>query len=94
MIMCTNNVHKRHMHLIIILYTFLYFCTGLEINFQKPVYSILEGSPLSVTVQFRPTQSPFTFTVKPVSIASAETSGLGDFIYFDNIREDSGATAG
>ena len=68
--------------------------TGLEINFEKTEYSIVEGSPLSVLVQFRPTQSPFTLTVKPVSIASAETSGLGDFIYVDNIQEDSGATAG
>ena len=63
-------------------------------HFEKAEYSIVEGSPLSVLMQFRPTQSPFTLTVKPVSIASAEASGLEDFIYFDNIQEDSRATAG
>ena len=70
------------------------FCTGLEINIQKTDFSIVEGSPLSVLMQFRPTQSPFKLTVKPVSIASAEASGLGDFIYFNNIREGSRATPG
>ena len=66
----------------------------LEINFEEAGYSITEGSPLNVLIQFRPTQSPFTLTVRPVPIASADGSDLEDYINCTCIAEASRATAG
>ena len=45
-------------------------CTGLEINFERDDYSILEGSSnpvIHVRLQFRRTHRPFTMTIFPVS---------------------------
>ena len=75
-------------------YTRLFLYTGLEINFEESDYSIIEGTPLRVLMQFRPAQNPFTFTVRPVSITSAEDIGLEDFINCASIGEASRATAG
>ena len=66
----------------------------LEINFGKADYSIIEGTPLSVLMQFRRSQSPFNITLRPISISSAEDCGLGDFINCAAIREDFRATPG
>ena len=54
----------------------LYCYPVLEINFEEDDFSIIEGSPLNVLMQFRPTESPFTLNVRPVSIADAEDIGL------------------
>ena len=75
-------------------YTPLLFDTGLEINFEEADYSVLEGTPLSVLMQFRSTQSPFTLSVRPISIANAEDRGLEGFINCASIEEASRATAG
>ena len=66
----------------------------LEINFGKADYSIIEGTPLSVLMQFRRSQSPFNITLRPISISSAEDCGLGDFINCAAIGEDFRATPG
>ena len=66
----------------------------LEINFEEADYSIIEGTPLSVLMQFRKTQSPFNITLRPVSISSAEDCGLGDFINGAAIKENFRATPG
>ena len=69
-------------------------CTGLEISFEQPQYSIREGETLSpvMRLQFRETQNPFTVTFYPVSITTAKTEfEVGDFIMSSVIDE---ATAG
>ena len=66
----------------------------MEINFEEADYSIIEGSPLSVLMQFRRTQSPFTLTVRPVTITSVEEGGLEGFINCTTSREASRATPG
>ena len=66
----------------------------LEVNFEEADYSITEGTPLSVLMQFRRTQSPFNITFRAVSISSAEDCGLGDFINCAAIGEDFRATPG
>ena len=76
------------------LYTLVSFHTVLEINFEEGDYPITEGTPLSVLMQFRRTQSPFNITLRPVSISSAEDCGLGDFIDCAAIGEDFRATPG
>ena len=45
-------------------------------------------------MQFRRTQSPFTLTVRPVTIASAEDDGLEGFINCTTVREASRAIPG
>ena len=47
-----------------------YKTIGLEINFAEYGYSITEGSPLSIVMEFRHTQ--ITLTLRALSIASAE----------------------
>ena len=69
----------------------------LEINFLESDYSIVEGfAQLSsqITLQLRQNQNPFTLTLSPVSIDTAESKGLQDFINFDTILAGSRATAG
>ena len=66
----------------------------LEVNFQEADYLITEGSPLSVLLRFRSTENPFTLTIRPVPIASAEDSGLGSFINCARAGEDARATPG
>ena len=79
---------------VLTLYTHVSFHTVLEINFKEAEYPITEGTPLSVLMQFRRTQSPFNITLTPVSISSAEDCGLGDFINCAAIGEDFRATPG
>ena len=61
-----------------------FLITGLEINFEESDYSIEEGGTLSTDIrfQFRGTQNPFTVTLTPVDIDTAEALGLGFFINF------------
>ena len=69
----------------------------LEINFLESDYSIVEGSAeLSspIMIQLRQNQNPFTLMLSPVSIDTAESMNLEDFIYFDTILPGSRATAG
>ena len=69
----------------------------LEINFEECDYSIIEGvSVLSgtMTLTFRTNQNPFSVTLTPVTIARADSLGLGSFINSDNIRPTFRATAG
>ena len=61
--------------------------TGLQINFEESDYSIEEGGTLSnIRLQFRNNQNPFTVTLTPVDIDTAEALGLGFFInsYFNS----------
>ena len=70
--------------------------TGLKINFEESDYSIEEGGTLSTNIrfQFRNNQNPFTVTLTPVDIDTAEALGLGFFIYFEDINLLSRATSG
>ena len=56
--------------------------TGLEIAFEESDYSIEEGGTLSTNIrfQFSNNQNPFTVTLTPVDIDTAEALGLGFFI--------------
>ena len=69
---------------------------GLEINFEDSDYSSTEGSGLRtpITMQFRNNQNPFTIIFSPVTIATAEGKGVGNFINSDTIEEEARATAG
>ena len=75
------------------------FTAVLEINFGESDYSIEEGglgvlsSP--ITLQFRTNQNPFTVMLSPVTVATAEEMGLGNFI-INSYRIESSfrATAG
>ena len=79
---------------LIMFFTFPCCYIELEINFAEIDYSITEGSPLHIEIQFQRTQIPFTLSLRAVSIASAEASGLGNFLPFatDYIDEDFRAT--
>ena len=79
---------------IMTLYTFVSLYTVLEINFEEADYPITEGKLLSVLIHFRRTQSPFNITLRPLSIASAEDIGLGDFTNCAAIWNDSRAIPG
>ena len=67
--------------------------TGLQINFEESDYFIEEGGTLSTDIrfQFRNNQNPFTVTLTPVDIDTAEALGLGFFI---NSYDISRATSG
>ena len=78
-----------------------FLITGLEINFEESDYSIEEGGILSTDIrfQFSNNQNPFTVTLTPVDIDTAEALGLGFFInsydiYFEDINLLSRATSG
>ena len=47
-----------------------------------------------ITLQFRINQNPFTVRLSPVTVATAEEMGLGDFIYSYRIESSFRATAG
>ena len=70
----------------------------LEISFRESDYSIQEGSDMlssPITLQFRNNQSPFTVRLSAVTIETAETQGLGDFIRSsDSFLETQRATEG
>ena len=69
----------------------------LEINFGESDYSIAEGSErLSsrITLQLRENQNPFTLTLTPVTVDTAEAMGLGVFINSESIAQISRATTG
>ena len=65
------------------------------INLEESDYSIEEGGTLStdIRLQFSNNQNPFTVTLTPVDIDTAEALGLGVFIDFD-ISAISRATLG
>ena len=69
----------------------------LEINFGESDYSIAEGSErLSsrIRLQLRENQNPFTLTLTPVTVDTAEAMGLGVFINSESIAQISRATTG
>ena len=64
-------------------------------NFYQSDYSIIEGSATlssPITLQFRENQNPFTIMLSPVTVATAEAAGVGDFINADTIDLGSRAT--
>ena len=73
---------------------------GLEIYFEKSNYKIEEsahqtlGSCANISFQFRNNQSPFTVTLSPVSIDTAEKMGLVFLINSQAITLISRATPG
>ena len=79
-------------------YRVYYFCHKvLQINFDQSDYTIEEGSATlssPITLQFRENQSPFTIMLSPVTVATAEAAGVGDFINAVNIDPGSIATTG
>ena len=69
----------------------------LEINFEESDYSVQEGSGMlssQITLQFRNNQNPFTVMLSPVTVATAEEMGLGNFIINYRIESSFRATAG
>ena len=55
----------------------------LQINFGESDYSVAEGYPIlsyPITLQLMENQNPFTLTLTPVTVDTAETMGLGLFI--------------
>ena len=67
----------------------------LEIYFGESVYSAPEGSVTlntPLTLKFRRNQNPFTITLSPVTVNTAESQGVGFFINSATIT--SRATAG
>ena len=69
----------------------------LEINFAEPDYTFVEGSELSclpIVLQFKKNQNPFTVRISQVTIDTAESQELGDFIDSDSIIPDLRATTG
>ena len=69
----------------------------LQISFGELDYSIGEGAgelSYPITLQFRINQNPFTVMLSPVTVATAEEMGLGDFIYSYRIESTYRATAG
>ena len=71
--------------------------SDLQINFGESDLTIVEGSNMLSTpikLQFRAIQNPFTVTLSPVTIATAESKGLGFFINSMTITEPFRATAG
>ena len=69
----------------------------LQIDFRESDYSIEEGSGMlssQITLQFRINQNPFTVMLSPVTVATAEEMGLGDFVNSYRIESSFRATAG
>ena len=67
----------------------------LQISFDQSDYTIIEGSATlssPITLQFRENQNPFTIMLSPVTVATAEAAGVGDFINADTITPGSRAT--
>ena len=72
-------------------------CTVLEINFRESKFVLEEGSTglcSPIVLEFQNNQNPFTVTLSPVSVATAEVKGVGFFIKSDTIYSQSRATAG
>ena len=71
----------------------------LQINFGESDYRVLEGSEKPsnlITLQFRENQNPFTLTLTPVTLDTAETMGLRLFINpysFPGFRATAGISA-
>ena len=79
------------------IFTLQVICTGLEYAFEVSDYSITEGiSVLSnnMVLTFRNNQNPFSVTLTPVTIDTAENLGLVSFVNSDNIAPTFRATAG
>ena len=69
----------------------------LQINFGESDYSIEEGSGMlssQISFTFRANQNPFTVRLSPVTVATAEEMGLGDFINAMIIESTFRTTAG
>ena len=68
----------------------------LQINFGESDYRIVEGSGMliTITLQFRQNQNPFTVILTPVTVDEADSLGLGFFINSNTIDSSSRATAG
>ena len=57
-------------------------CTVLEINFRESEFVLEEGSTglcSPIVLEFKKNQNPFTVTLSPVSVATAEVKGVGFF---------------
>ena len=86
--------------MLFIQYTHIYrfsLCTVLEINFRESKFVLEEGSTglcSPIVLEFQKNQNPFTVTLSPVSVATAEVKGVGFFIKSDTIYSQSRATAG
>ena len=68
----------------------------LQINFDQSDYSIIEGSPTlssPIILQFMENQNPFTIMLSPVTVATVEAAGVGNFINADTITPGSRATS-
>ena len=67
----------------------------LQINFDQSDYTLSEGSAKlcsPIMLQIRQNQNPFTIMLSPVTVATAEAAGVGDFINADTITPGSKAT--
>ena len=82
---CCFTVYRQHL--------ICFLITGLEINFEESDYSIEEGRALSPDIRLH-NQNPFTVTLTPVDIDTAEALGLGFFIDFYYNSAISRATSG
>ena len=69
--------------------------TALQMFFEECDYRVTEGSTLSRPLRvhyYGPVQSSFTRVLRAVSVASAESMGVGNFILSGTIAESSRAT--
>ena len=67
----------------------------LQINFDQSDYTIIEGSATlssPIMLQFRENQNPFTIMLSPVTVATAEAAGVGNFVSACSITAGSRAT--
>ena len=78
-------------------FSFGYFCTGLEINFDEVDYSTDEGDimGLNISLSLRETQAPFKMELIPVTIDVARQQyDLDDFLTLSEIQNDQKALSG
>ena len=66
----------------------------LEINFGESIAEGSERLSSRITLQLRENQNPFTLTLTPVTVDTAEAMGLGVFINSESIAQISRATTG
>ena len=71
-------------------------CTVLQLFFEDCDYRVTEGSRVSRSLRvhyYGSVQNPFTLILRTMSVSSAESIGLGNFIGSDTILNSSRATA-
>ena len=71
-------------------------CTVLQLFFEDCDYRVTEGSRVSRSLRvhyYGPVQNPFTLILRTMSVSSAESIGLGNFIGSEAISNSSKATA-